>query len=104
MSFNPTPLKVVRRPIVYEAIQWDGTERCFTETILPFAGDIWHSYSGSLVEHRVTLGSGLLTVPTPHGLASMRSGDWIIRVGVDLDVVSGDEFAQSYQPLANVEP
>ena len=80
--------KFRKKPVVIEAIQWLGTEKCLEEFILPFlldghedfnhlpkAPDDPHIHQGI----GFTPPLGELYIPTLEGTMTAKPGDWIIK-------------------------
>jgi len=75
-------MKFRKKPIVIEAVQWDGTEKCLNEVVLPFFGDISKLPSDGVHVHPgvgFTPPDGGLHIPTLEGTMTASPGDWIIR-------------------------
>ena len=83
-------MKFRKKPVVIEAIQYDGTERSSKE-IQSFQADIkWLGAEGHY----------FLIIPTLEGDMRVESGDWIIK-GVKNEVYpcKPDIFKDSYEPI-----
>ena len=81
-------MKYRKKPVVINAIFWDGTEECLNNTALPFiadgnpdfshlpkAPDDPHIHNG--IGYVPPLGE--LYIPTLEGTMTAKPGDWIIR-------------------------
>lgn len=82
------PGRYIARPVVTEAIQWDGSEECL--------GAIARWAEDALVTVSV---EGQLCVDSPEGAMLARPGDWIIR-GVPGEYYprEPDTFDSAYRP------
>lgn len=79
--------KYRKKPVVIEAIQWDGT-------LSTFAGI-------SLLDKRIrkTNDDGSITIPTLEGNMKADEGDWIIKgVKGEIYPCKPDIFAATYEP------
>lgn len=71
-----------KKPVVIDAILWDGTEKCMHEVVLPFFGDISKlPNDGTHVNPGLgyTPPTGELDIPTLEGVMTAKPGDWIIK-------------------------
>lgn len=78
-----------KKPVVIEAVQWDGTDE--SAAIIAAAFDV--------DAERLEFGGGVLDVATLEGGLSASPGDWIIRgIQGELYPVKPDIFQQTYEP------
>ena len=102
-------MKYRKKPVVIDAVRWDGTERCLNEVALPFlcdghdtfdhlprAPDDPHIQNG--IGYVPPLGE--LSIPTLEGTMRANPGDWIIRgVKGEFYPVKPDIFAATYESV-----
>jgi hypothetical protein len=98
--------KYRKKPVVVEAVRWDGTEKCLTEIALPFIAK-----DGSFAHLPRTNGmispgvgymppDGTLYIPTLEGDMAAKPGDWIIKgVKGELYPCKPDIFHATYEPV-----
>ena len=81
-------MKYRKRPIVIDAVWWDGTAKCFNDVVLPFLADghdsfdhLPHPPDDPNISTGVgyTIVSGMIHIPTLEGVMKASPGDWIIR-------------------------
>lgn len=83
-------IKFRKKPIVVEAIQWDGTPDRAQEIIEWSGGQVALSVSKTLLE-----------IFTLEGLHQAITGDWIIKgVQGEFYPCKPDIFEQTYEPVA----
>ena len=94
--------KFRKKPVVIEAVLWDGTEKCLEEVIFPFIGDFSKSPDdGSMkgvpnIEY--TVPTGELHIPTLEGVMTASPGDRIIRgVQGEFYPCKPDIFKKTYE-------
>ena len=97
-----------KKPVVIDAVRWDGSEKCMNDVALPFlldghdsfdhlpkATDDPHIHNG--IGFTVPLGQ--LHIPTLEGTITASPGDWIIRgVKGEFYPCKSDIFAATYEP------
>mgnify|MGYP001567830870 CR=1 FL=1 len=80
--------KYRKRPVVIDAVMWDGTEKCLNEVMLPFLADGKPDFSHLPqapddphihVGIGYTPSNGQLFIPTLEGTMTANPRDWIIR-------------------------
>jgi hypothetical protein len=78
--------KFRKKPVVIDAVKWDGTEQCLNDVALPFLADgkpdFDHLPSDRMHVHKgigYTPAMGQLDIPTLEGVMTASPGDWIIR-------------------------
>lgn len=95
-------MKFRKKPVVIEAIQWDGAEATIQQVMelcppekLPRAPDDPHIHPG----YGFTPPDGKLYIPTLEGTMCANPGDWIIK-GVKGEVYpcKPDIFEATYEP------
>ena len=81
-------MKFRKKPVVIDAVRWDGTETCLNAVALPFLADDKPDFShlpkapdDPHIHQGIgyTPPSGQLFIPTPEGTMTANPGDWIIR-------------------------
>src|SRR5690606_3184601 len=102
-----------KRPVVIEAVQWDGTEKCLNEIVLPFIAD-GHDTFDHLPKapddpHKLKAVGyippcGQLTIPTLEGTMIANPGDWIIKgIKGEFYPCKPDIFEATYEPVEKKE-
>lgn len=85
--------KFRKKPVVIDAVQWDGSEKGWHEVVVPFAkpDDVFFCEGpGGLIE---------LEIDTLEGKMTAAKNDWIIRgVMGELYPCKPDIFAATYEP------
>jgi len=77
-------MKYKKKPIVIEAVRWDGTEKSFLEEVLPFLADGHEDYE-HLPNNTGAIKNGIgvtcegIDIPTLEGDMLASKGDWIIK-------------------------
>ncbi len=93
--------KFRKKPVVIDAVQWDGTDKCFYSVIAPF---VQNGRSDNLVGLRTTLLHDMLVIPTLEGEMRASVGDWIIRgVKGEYYPCKPDIFEATYEAVAEPE-
>lgn len=100
-------MKFRKKPVVIDAIRWDGTEKCLNEVALPFLLDGHEDFkhlpnNGAYVEPGIgyTPPDGRLSIPTLEGEITASPGDWIIRgVKGEFYPCKPDIFEATYEPV-----
>jgi hypothetical protein len=100
-------VKFRKKPVVIDAILWDGTEACLLETALPFLADGKPDFShlptnGDYIKPGIgyTPCEGTLTIPTLEGDHEARPGDYIIRgVKGEFYPCKPDIFEMTYEAV-----
>ena len=88
--------KFRKRPVVIEAIQFDGTPKGAVELFSQF--DI----SGGKFEPDYDLKTGNLMIPTLEGKMRAHRNDWIIRgVKGEFYPIKNDIFRETYEEVDN---
>jgi hypothetical protein len=92
--------KYRKKPVVIEAMQWDGGEE---------TGMAILEWSGGLAQYatdRVApLGAPSLTIETLEGILYASPGDWIIRgIKGEFYPCKPDIFDATYEPAKDTEP
>ena len=101
-----------KKPVVIEAVHWDGTETCLNEIALPFllnshedfthlpkAPDDPHVHQGI----GYTPSSGELFIPTLEGTMTASPGDWIIKgIKSEFYPCKPDIFEATYERVEEV--
>jgi hypothetical protein len=84
-----------KKPVVIEAVQWDGTELGWKRDIMPLAQS-----AGAEVLFCEGPGDQVaLEIPTLEGVMTASNGDWIIRgIKNELYPCHPDIFAATYDP------
>ena len=83
-----------KKPVVIDAIQWDGTVKSAAEIARAFDVDA----------QRLSFGVGVLDIVTLEGGLHASPGDWIIRgVQGELYPCKPDIFEATYQPVTDDE-
>ena len=86
--------KFRKKPVVLEAVQWDGTEAGWHKTVVPFAKPqetFFCEGPGNLRE---------IEIKTLEGTMTASEGDWIIRgVKGELYPCKPDIFAATYDQV-----
>jgi len=83
-------MKFRKKPIVIEAVKWDGN----LSTVLPLLSN------SSTREVEQELGSKLLQIKTLEGVMTANIGDWIIRgVSGEIYPCKPDIFEKTYEPV-----
>jgi hypothetical protein len=84
-----------KKPVIIEAIQWDGTHGGADAIASAFGVDA----------KRLEFGNGVLDVVTLEGSLSASPGDWIIRgIKGELYPCKPDIFAATYAPAPTTAP
>jgi hypothetical protein len=106
--------KFRKKPVVIDAVRWDGTERCLNDVALPFIGDGKPDFSHLPTapdDPHVDTGIGYipaigeLQIPTLEGTMTARPGDWIIRgIKGEFYPCKPDIFAATYEPADTPAP
>ena len=90
-----------KKPVVIEAIEWNGTEACLQKILK------WDGFLDSLPDDGVHVGRGVgyvpalgtLDIPTLEGVMTAQPGDWIIRgVAGEFYPCKPDIFEATYEP------
>ena len=80
--------KFRKKPVVIEAIQWDGTGDTFSHLLD-------EGMDGTFAHHE-----GLLCISTPEGLLTAHEGDWIIKgIKGEFYPVKPGIFEQTYEKM-----
>ena len=90
-------MKYRKRPIVIDAVWWDGTAKCFDDVVLPFLTD---KPDPNIIITGVgyTIVSGMIHIPTLEGVMKAAPGDWIIRgIKGEFYPCKPDIFARTYE-------
>jgi len=83
-------MKFRKKPIVIEAVKWDGN----LSTVLPLLSN------SSTREVEQELGSKLLQIKTLEGVMTANIGDWIIKgVSGEIYPCKPDIFEKTYEPV-----
>lgn len=79
-----------KKPVVIEAVQWNGANHLITETFM--------KGSGAYMDYSVKQ-LGVIKIPTLEGTMDGNVGDWIIK-GVNGEFYSckPDIFEKTYEP------
>lgn len=81
--------KYRKRPVVIEAVQWNGTNTLITETFMKGSGATI-DFSQSKI--------GIIQIPTLEGVMSAQPGDWIIKgVNGEFYPCKPDIFIKTYE-------
>ena len=97
--------KYRKRPVVIEAIRWDGTEECLSVVLA------WTDFD-ALPDDGIHVGRGIgyvpalgtLDIPTLEGTMTASPGDWIIKgVQGEFYPCKPDIFAATYESASNQE-
>jgi hypothetical protein len=100
-------MKFRKKPVVIDAVLWDGTEKCLLETVGPFIQDGRPDLS-HLPGDGVYIAPGIgfipalgeLEIPTLEGVMTAKPGDWIIRgVKGEFYPCKPDVFAVTYDKV-----
>ena len=95
--------KFRKKPVVIDAVQWDGTEACLRKTVLPFFGDLDKlPNDGVNVNNGIgfTPPDGTLYIPTLEGNMAASPGDWIIKgIKGEFYPCKPDIFEATYEPV-----
>ena len=84
------PRKFRKKPVVIEAIRWDGKEETF-EAIRQFSAERMVGRNRA---------SGYLLIRTPEGVMKAMIGDWIIKgVRGEIYPCKPDIFEQTYEEV-----
>ncbi len=91
-----------KRPVVVEAMHWDGTEACLQEALrfVDFSSlpDDGVHVGGPGIGYMPALGT--LDIPTLEGTMTASPGDWIIRgVAGEFYPCKPDIFAATYESI-----
>lgn len=101
-------MKFRKKPVVIDAVRWDGSEKCLNEVIFPFIGDFAELPDDNLHVHKgigYTPAQGELDIPTLEGTMTAKPGDWIIRgVKGEFYPCKADIFAATYEPAHEEGP
>jgi hypothetical protein len=101
-------MKFRKKPVVIDAVRWDGTEKCLQEVVLPFLADGHSDFKhlppdGEYIEPGIgfTPPDGKLYIPTLEGRMEASPGDWIIKgIKGEFYPCKPDIFAATYEPVA----
>jgi hypothetical protein len=81
--------KFRKKPVVIEAVQWNGANHLITETFMKGSGATI-DYSQSKL--------GVIQIPTLEGVMTAQAGDWIIKgVQGEFYPCKPDIFEQTYE-------
>lgn len=81
--------KYRKKPVVIEAVQWNGANHLITETFMKGSGATI-DYSQSKL--------GVIQIPTLEGVMTAQAGDWIIKgVQGEFYPCKPDIFEQTYE-------
>lgn len=98
--------KYRKKPVVIDAVLWDGTEACLERDVMPLVpkkpnGDFDLPSDGVHVAPGIGFcpSIGQLDIPTLEGVMTARPGDYIIKgVKGELYPCKPDIFAATYEP------
>lgn len=88
-------MKYRKKPIVIEAVRFDGTESSVSEFLN-------RGFESPFINPSVSfkLGGGECLISTPEGVMAAKTGDWIIRgVKGELYPCKPDIFKSTYEPV-----
>ena len=104
-------MKFRKKPVVIDAVYWDGTEKCLNEVALPFISDGQPDFShlpkapdDPHIHQGIgyTPPTGQLFIPTLEGTMTANPGDWIIRgVRGEFYPCKPDIFKVTYEAAEN---
>lgn len=89
-----------KKPVVIDAVQWDGTEACM-KVVLELVDFDKLPSDGIHVNNGLGYGptEGTLDIPTLEGVMTASPGDWIIRgVKGEIYPCKPDIFEATYEP------
>ena len=102
-----------KKPVVINAVQWDGSEKCLNEIALPFLMDGHEDFTHlprDPNDPHIHQGIGFtpplgeLYIPTLEGTHTAKPGDWIIRgVKGEFYPCKPDIFAATYDKVEEEE-
>ena len=103
-------MKFRKKPVVIDAVRWDGTEECLCKIALPFLSDGHQGFEHlprAPDDAHVHNGIGYcppvgeIYIPTLEGKMTAKPGDWIIRgVKGEFYPCKHDIFAATYEPTS----
>ena len=107
-------MKYRKKPVVIDAVHWDGTEKCLNGVVLPFLADGHKDFEhlprapdDSHIDNGIgyTPPDGNLFIPTLEGTMTARPGDWIIKgIKGEFYPCKPDIFTETYEPVEQVNP
>ena len=92
--------KFRKKPVVVEAIQWDGAESSIMK-LFEFMGELPHAPDDPHVHTGIgyTPADGKTYIPTLEGTMTASPGDWIIKgVSGEFYPCKPDIFEKTYEP------
>ncbi len=97
--------KFRKKPVVIDAVQWDGTEKTFLDVVFPFLLDGKKDFrhlpnNNRYIEPGIGVSGSEITIPTLEGNMQAAPGDWIIRgVKGEFYPCKPDIFEMTYEPV-----
>lgn len=96
-----------KKPVIIEAVRWDGTKSCFVSVVLPFLADGHEDFShlpqapdDPHIHRGIGVSGGSVYIPTLEGTMSAAPGDWIIKgVNGEFYPCKPDIFEKTYEPI-----
>ena len=86
--------KFRKKPVVIEAMQWDGTMPCWERLV---------EFVGSDLE-LITIDPPCVRIPTPEGVMTASRGDWIIKgVRGEFYPCKDSVLRETYEPLEDTD-
>lgn len=98
-----------KKPVVVEAILWDGTEETFVNSILPFLADGHEDFShlpnnSGHIKPGICISLDGIIIPTLEGDVKCRTGDWIIKgIKGEFYPCKPDIFEATYEEVQDVD-
>lgn len=92
-------MKFRKKPVVIDAIRWNGTAECLYGSVLPF---IQEGYDDPHVRPGIGYipDAGEIVIPTLEGKMTAKPGDWIIKgVKGELYPCKPDIFRMTYEKV-----
>lgn len=88
--------KFRKKPVVIEAVQWNGTNHLITETFMKGSGAYLDRDASPL---------GVIKIPTLEGVMDARVDDWIIKgVSGEFYPIKEPIFLLTYEPVDDALP
>lgn len=97
--------KFRKKPVVIDAVKWDGTEPTFLNVVLPFLADGRKDFKhlpnpDGYVDNGIGVSQAQVHIPTLEGTMLASPGDWIIKgVNGEFYPCKPDIFEKTYEPV-----
>lgn len=102
-------MKFRKKPVVIEAVRYDGTEKCFLNECLKFLADGHEDFShlpkdGESIKPGIGVSLEGIDIPTLEGIMLCRPGDWIVKgIQGEFYPIKNDIFRESYEEVKENE-